>query len=127
MTVGKKLHKLNAYQTCIQELAELLQSNPNMVEAFTQEDIAVSTIIMRSGAAFARETISAIMQRRIAQRDEMELFIANVQDPLIQEVLVYHCALGYSWEQVAQTIEGDYSPSYLEQIVEQYFQDQKIA
>lgn len=118
-----KIGELYKYHTCKQECAEIMQNNLELEEILPPEDVALFKHLIDSDKSTMAEVITGIkgaLQRNIQLRDEMELYIATVADPLIQEILLYHCAMGYSWKEVAKHLGGKYKPEALEWMAEQY-------
>lgn len=121
-----KIGELYKYQTCKQECAEIMQNNPGLEETLPPDDLALFRYLMNSDKSTVADVIAGIegaLQRNIQLRDEMELYIATVADPLIQEILLYHCAMGYSWKEIAKHLGGKYEPEALEHMAEQYLNE----
>ena len=118
-----KIGELYKYQTCKQECAEIIQNHPGVEETLSSEDLLLFKYFMdsdKSTVAGAIAGLKGALQRNIRLRDEMELYIATIADPLIQEILLYHCAMGYSWKEIAKRLGGQYAPGALEHMAEQY-------
>lgn len=103
-----------------------MQNNPGLEETLPPDDLALFRYLMNSDKSTVADVIAGIkgaLQRNIQLRDEMELYIATVPDPLIQEILLHHCAMGRSWKEIARHLGGKYEPEALEYMAEQYLNE----
>lgn len=51
-------------------------------------------------------TINGLLQRCINEREEIETFIASVDNDLLRRILIYRFAVALPWEEVAAKVGG---------------------
>ncbi len=72
------------------------------------------------GDQYSLSWLPEILQRRIAERDALEVYIASIPDDVISQACAYHYCAGQPWHVVAKQIGKNFGADEIAQRVDDY-------
>lgn len=82
---------------------------------------------VRLAVAEHRQWVEELLERRMAERDRLEGYIAAIEDEQTRLVFAYHFAAGMPWKAVAARLGGSLTETECSRIVGRYFKKQESA
>ena len=63
-----------------------------------------------------KDIVEGTLHRCMRERDELETYIATIEDDFIRDIFIYRFAANMSWREIAIKVGGPWGPTALERL-----------